>query len=219
MRDERERLLSGEREKASRAEFLSFQLAEIDRAAPKPGEDEELTATRQVLANADKLQRLCAEAYDALYEGDQAALPALGNVWKKLGELAALDARFGPYLEARDSVKSQLEDLAFFLRSYAADIDASPARLQEVEDRLALLERLKKKHGPSLDDVIAKGGGAAPRAARHRARDRTRRRARRGARRARASDYCQAARRCRRSGARRRRSSAARSRRRWPISR
>ncbi len=154
VRGERERLMTGEREKAARAEFLSFQLAEIERAAPKPGEDEELSATRQVLANADKLQRLCADAYDSLYEGDQAALPALGNVWKKLGDLAALDGRFAPYLDARTSVKSQLEDLAFFLRSYSAAIDASPARLQEVEDRLALLERLKKKHGPSLDDVI-----------------------------------------------------------------
>jgi DNA repair protein RecN (Recombination protein N) len=156
VRAERERLLSGEREKASRAEFLSFQLAEIDRAAAQAGEDDELTATRQVLANADKLQRLCAEAYDALYEGDQAALPALGNVWRKLGDLVALDGRFGPYLDARTSVKSQLEDLAFFLRSYASSIDASPARLQDVEDRLALLERLKKKHGPSLEDVRRK---------------------------------------------------------------
>jgi DNA repair protein RecN (Recombination protein N) len=157
IRDQRERLLTGEREKAARVDFLSFQLTEIERVAPKPGEDEDLAATRQVLANADTLQRLCADAYDALYEGDQAALPALGNVWKKVGDLAALDGRFDPYLEARASVKSQLEDLAFFLRSYAAAIETSPARLQEVEDRLALLERLKKKHGPSLDDVLRKG--------------------------------------------------------------
>src|SRR5690606_7173878 len=122
--------------------------------SPKPGEDDELTATRQVLANADKLQRLCAEAYTALYEGDDAALPALGTVWRKVGDLAALDTSFNPYLDARDAVKSQLEDLAFFLRSYAAGIDASPARLQEVEDRLAALERLKKKHGPTLADVL-----------------------------------------------------------------
>src|SRR6266542_924270 len=154
VRDERERLLRGEREKTAREDFISFQLTEIERVAPTPGEDEDLAATRQVLANADKLQRLCADAYDALYEGDQAALPALGNVWKKVGDLAALDGRFDPYLDARTSVKSQLEDLAFFLRSYSSAIDASPARLQEVEDRLALLERLKKKHGPSLDDVI-----------------------------------------------------------------
>ncbi|CAN5879312.1 DNA repair protein RecN [soil metagenome] len=155
LRAEREQLLTGEREKAARADFIRFQLAEIDRVSPRSGEDDELAATRQVLANADKLQRLCAEAYTALYEGDEAALPTLGIVWRRVGDLAALDARFDPYLEARDAVKSQLEDLAFFLRSYAGDIDASPARLQEIEDRLAALERLKKKHGPSLGEVIA----------------------------------------------------------------
>ena len=156
MRDERETLLSGEREKASRLEFLSFQLGEIDRIFPKPGEDDELAAKRTVLANADKLQRLCSEAYDTLYEGDSAVLPALGVVWKKVGELAALDTQFGPYLDARAAVKSQLEDLSFFIRSYAGTIDASPERLQEVEDRLAQLERLKKKHGATMSEVLEK---------------------------------------------------------------
>jgi DNA repair protein RecN (Recombination protein N) len=153
---ERDRLAISQRESASRAEFVAFQIAEIDRVAPKPGEDEELSAARQVLANADKLQRLCGEAYEALYEGDHAALGALGVVWRKVADLSAIDDRFAPHLAARESIKSPLEDLAYFLRSYAADIDASPARLQEVEDRLAALERLKKKHGPSLADVIAR---------------------------------------------------------------
>ena len=157
IREERERLLTGERENAARAEFLRFQAAEIDRTAPKPGEDDELGAARQVLANADRLERLCAEAYTALYEGDAAALPTLSTVWRKVGDLAALDPRFTGYLESREAIKSQLEDLAYFLRSYAAGIDASPARLQDVEDRLAALERLKKKHGPTLHDVIAAG--------------------------------------------------------------
>jgi DNA repair protein RecN (Recombination protein N) len=153
---ERERLLANVRENATRTEFLTFQLGEIERVAPTAGEDEELTATRQVLSNADRLQRLCGDAYDALYEGEHAALPALGIVWKRLADLATIDGRFAPHLESREAVKSQLEDLAFFLRSYAAGIDASPDRLQEVEDRLALVERLKKKHGPTLDDVLRK---------------------------------------------------------------
>jgi DNA repair protein RecN (Recombination protein N) len=156
LRSERQRLASADEQKASRMEFLAFQLAEIDRVAPQAGEDAELTTTRQVLANADRLQGLCTEAYSALYDGDEAALPALGTVWKRVADLAALDPKFASHLEARDAIKSQLEDLAFFLRSYASHIDASPARLQEVEDRLALLERLKKKHGPSLDQVLQK---------------------------------------------------------------
>jgi DNA repair protein RecN (Recombination protein N) len=156
LRAERDRLVTGERENAARSEFISFQLQEIDRIRPRVGEDEELLAVRQVLANAEKLQRLCAESYTMLYEGDHAALSSLGGVWRRVGELADIDDRFQPYLDARDSVKAQLEDLAFFLRSYSESIDASPARLQGVEDRLALLERLKRKHGPTLGEVIAK---------------------------------------------------------------
>ena len=154
--EERRRIAERDREAAARAEYLAFQLAEIDRVKPQPGEDEELASARHVLANADRLQRLCADAYAALYDGDNAALASLGIVWKRLGELATVDPRFSAYEDARASVKSQLEDLAYFLRSYSAGIDASPARLQETEDRLAALERLKKKHGPTLADVIAR---------------------------------------------------------------
>jgi DNA repair protein RecN (Recombination protein N) len=144
-----------EREKAARLDLLRFQLGELDRAAPRPGEDEELEARRRVLASAEKLQQLCAEAYSALYESDQAVLAQLGQVWRKVGDLADIDARFAPHLEARDAIKAQLEDLAYALRIYADGIDASPSTLQEIENRLALLERLKRKYGPTLADVTA----------------------------------------------------------------
>jgi DNA repair protein RecN (Recombination protein N) len=151
---ERDRLATAVGEHARRAEFLEFQLTEIRRAAFHAGEDDELTGSRQILANAERLQRLCAEAYTLLYESESAALTNLSAVWKKVGELASIDPQFGPYLAARDSIKSQLEDLAYFLRSYDAEVDASPERLQTIEDRLAQLERLKKKHGPTLADVL-----------------------------------------------------------------
>ena len=150
-----------ERQKAARLDLLTFQRDEIDRAALHPGEDEALAAERQVLANADRLQRLGAEAYAALYEAEGAALGSLAIVWKKLGDLAALDARVAPYLEARDAIKSQLEDLAFFLRGYAEGIEASPARLQAVEDRLASIARLKRKYGETLQDVVDHGARCA----------------------------------------------------------
>jgi DNA repair protein RecN (Recombination protein N) len=150
-----------ERQKAARIDLLTFQRDEIARAQIRPGEDDELAATRQVLANAEKLQRLSSEAYAALYESDGAVLAALTGIWRRVGELAALDARVAPYLESRDAIKSQLEDLAFFLRGYAGEIDASPARLQEVDDRVVLLDRLKRKYGPALSDVIAHGESCA----------------------------------------------------------
>ena len=161
LREQLERSRMDAREKSARLDLIAFQLGEIEKAAPKAGEDEELAATRQVLASAERLQRLCQEGYASLYENDEAVLSRLGGVWKRVAELAAIEPRFAPYLDARDSIKSQLEDLAYFLRSYADGVDASPARLQQVDDWLALLERLKRKHGPSLQEVIEKGEALA----------------------------------------------------------
>ncbi len=157
VREQLERSRMDAREKAARLDLIAFQLGEIEKAAPRPGEDEELSATKQVLASAERVQQLCAESYAALYESDGAVLGGLAGVWKRVGELSAIDPQFAPYVEARDGIKSQLEDLAFFLRSYADGVDASPKRLQQVEDRLALLERLKRKYGPTLQDAIEKG--------------------------------------------------------------
>jgi DNA repair protein RecN (Recombination protein N) len=154
--EELARVRTAARDRNARLELIAFQLGELDRAAPKPAEDDELYALRQVLASAERVERLCVEGYASLYERDDAILSALGNVWRRVVELADLDPQFQPYVEAREGIKSQLEDLAMFLRRYAASIEASPARLQEVEERLALLERLKRKYGPTLADVISR---------------------------------------------------------------
>ncbi|MPZ20945.1 MAG: DNA repair protein RecN [Luteitalea sp.] len=150
-----------DRERTARIDLLTFQLDEIDGVAPQRGEDEELAATRQVLANADRIQQLGNESYERLYEGDVAVLAQLDQVWRRVADLAALDRRFEPYVEGRDVVKAHLEDLAFFLRSFLSDLDASPERLQVVEDRLAALERLKRRHGPTLDEVLRHRGEMA----------------------------------------------------------
>jgi DNA repair protein RecN (Recombination protein N) len=154
-----ERTAIGEREKRARIEMASFQLQEIERVAPADGEDADLASQRAVLANAERLKRLSAEAYATLYEGEGAALGALAAVWKRVADLAAVDDRFQPYLGDRADIQAKLDDLAFFLRSYGSALEVSPARLQSLEDRLASLERLKKKYGPTLADVRARGDG------------------------------------------------------------
>ena len=160
--EELARIRGAARDRDARQDLITFQLNELDRAglrpmqAGEPGEDVELTALRQVLASAERVERLCAESYASLYDSDDAILAALGGVWRRVGELASLDPQFKPYLDARDGIKSQLEDLAAFLRKYAAGIEASPEKLQQLEERLALLERLKRKYGPALADVVAR---------------------------------------------------------------
>jgi DNA repair protein RecN (Recombination protein N) len=144
-----------DRERAARLDLVEFQLTELQQANLQAGEDETLAAERQLLRSADTIQRLCGESYAELYDGEHAALGSLGRIWKRVSELAAIDARFAPYLEAREGIKAQLEDLAFTLRAFADGIDASPARLTQVEDRLALIDRLKRKHGGTLEEAIA----------------------------------------------------------------
>jgi len=155
LRERLDRLRMDDRERAARLDLVEFQLNELQKANLQPGEDETLAAERQLLRSADAIQRLCGESYAELYDNEGAALTTLGHVWKRVSELAAIDPRFAPYLEARDGIKAQLEDLAFTLRDFADGIDASPGRLQHVEDRLALIERLKRKHGGTLEDAIA----------------------------------------------------------------
>ena len=157
VRGELARLRGRAADREARLDLARFQLAELDKAAlDRPEEDADLAAARKVLANAERVERLCQEGYATLYEHDASVLASLNAVWKRVAELAALDPQFQPYLDARDGVKSQLEDLAIFLRRYSEGIEASPARLQHIEERLALLERLKRKHGPALSDVLAR---------------------------------------------------------------
>ena len=157
--DALERSQLSDREKRARIEMASFQLHEIEKVAPIEGEDERLAAEKHVLTNADRLSRLSSEAYAALYEGEAPVIGGLSSVFKRVTELASLDPRFNEYADQRDDLKARLEDLAFFLREYTSQIEAAPDRLQRTEDRLAALERLKRRHGPLLSDVLARADG------------------------------------------------------------
>ncbi|MDA1185382.1 MAG: DNA repair protein RecN [Acidobacteria bacterium] len=161
LREQLDRSRMGATEKAARLELIEFHLGEIERAAPQPSEDTGLTSVRDVLSSAERVQALCEESYAALHDSDGSILASLSGVWKRVGELSTFDPQFSPYVDARDDIKAQLEDLALALRRYADGIDASPGRLQEVEDRLALLERLKRKHGPTLQNVLERATALA----------------------------------------------------------
>ena len=155
-RRELERARAGAEAAAERAEMALSHLRDIDDVDPRENEDEALAAQRRILANAERIHRLAAESYAELYEGDDAALGVLNRVWRRVEELADFDAEFAQHLESRDTVRSHLEELAYALRSHAAGADAPPGQLPAVEERLAKLERLKRRHGPTLADVIAR---------------------------------------------------------------
>ena len=160
----RDRLAGFERDEQDRlrmADLWSFQKKEIEGAKLQPGEDQKLETEKRVLANAEKLYGAATAAYQALYEDDGSALTNMSAARKHLEELARFDTKFLEALAALESAKAAIEDVSATARDYADGIDASPERLAEVEDRLALLDRLKRKYGSTVDEVITYGEDVA----------------------------------------------------------
>ena len=152
-----ERLRGDRREAGRRREMLEFQATEIERASLAPGEEEALRVEKARQANAGRLASLSGEAYALLYDDEGAALSRLGQVFRRVEDLAAIDPSFQAFLDARAAALAPLEDLALRLRDYHDELEVSPGRLDEIEARLATLERLKKKYGATVDEVLAFG--------------------------------------------------------------
>jgi len=154
-------LLQGEQDRLRNVDLWTWQRNEIEQAHLQPGEDEALETEKRVLANAEKLYAAALGAFDQLYEGSASAEAALQSAIRNVDELARYDARFAESAQQLASARATLSDLAASLRDYAEGINASPERLAEIEDRLALLDRLKKKYGKSVANVIAFGDDVA----------------------------------------------------------
>ncbi len=152
-----ERLRGDRREAERRREMLEYQATEIGTAELAPGEEETLRLEKARQANAGRLATLSSEAYALVYDDEAAILGQLGQVFRRIEELAAIDPSFQQFLEAKPSLIAPLEDMALRLRDYREALEVSPGRLDEIESRLAQIERLKKKYGASVADVIAFG--------------------------------------------------------------
>ena len=138
-------------------DLWNFQCREIEVARLRSGEDEELEAEKRVLANAEKIYGAAINAFDLLYEGNGSTSSSLRAAQKHLEELVRYEPKFQEALAALESARISVEDVGATLRDYAGGIQASPERLAEIEERLALLDRLKRKYGPTLEQVIAYG--------------------------------------------------------------
>jgi DNA repair protein RecN (Recombination protein N) len=156
-------LLQGEQDRLRMVDLWSYQRKEIETAQLEAGEDEALATEKRVLANAEKLYAAAIGAFDQLYEGDSSAETALRAALRNVEELARYDGRFQDAVQQLTAVRATVDDLAATLRDYAEGINASPERLAEIEDRLALLDRLRRKYGHSVAEVIAFGEDVARR--------------------------------------------------------
>src|SRR5208282_3403268 len=142
--DELER---GEQDRLRMVDLWTYQRKEIESARLTPGEDDSLETEKRVLANSEKLYAAAMSAFDQLYEGGASAEVTLRAALRSVEELARYDARFEESVQQLASARAVLGDVSSALRDYAERIDASPERLAEIEDRLALIDRLKRKYG------------------------------------------------------------------------
>lgn len=150
-------LARGEQDRLRLVDLWIFQKREIGDGRLQSGEDEHLEAEKRVLANAEKIYNAAMNAFDLLYEGNGSTASTLWAAQKQIEELSRYEPKFQEALTALESARISVEDVGATVRDYAGGIHASPEHLVHVEDRLALLDRLKRKYGPTLDDVIQFG--------------------------------------------------------------
>jgi len=156
-----EELEQGEQDRLRLVDLWMFQKREIEDAKLQPGEDEALETEKRVLVNAEKIYTAAMQAFDLLYEGDCSTSSSMRAAQKHIEELARFEPRFQEALAALETARISVEDVGATLRDYAGGIHASPEHLAEVEDRLALLDHLKRKYGPALQNVIEFGADVA----------------------------------------------------------
>ncbi len=159
-------LEASEQDRLRMADLWRFQVKEITQAQlSAEDEDAQLEAEKRVLANAEKLYTSAMSAQELLYEQEGAAEATLAAALKHVEELARYDARFAEPAQQLAAAKAAVEDVSAEVRDFAEKVHASPERLEEIEDRLAALDRLKRKYGVSLGEVIRFGEEAARRLA------------------------------------------------------
>ena len=147
-------LQEDEAQKLQLLDILQFQIDEISKANLQAGEDETLEEEKKRLNNVEKLSKLSDESYAILYENEDAIVGNLEKVIRNINELSEYDSSFGEYSEGLDSAQAVLEDLAFAVRNFGGSVEFSPERLEEIENRLAEISRLKRKYGGSLKAVL-----------------------------------------------------------------
>jgi DNA repair protein RecN (Recombination protein N) len=154
LQENRASLDNRRREKA----LLETQVEEIAQAHLRSGEEEELRSDKSILAHAEKLHQGCRQGEELLYEGDAALVSQLGKYAVRLKDLAGIDPSLQPAVELLESSLAQLQEVAAQLRRYAGRVHFDPRALEQLEDRLAEIQRLKRKYNAGVDEILRMHG-------------------------------------------------------------
>ena len=144
-----------EQERLRLADLWAFQRREIEGANLRAGEDAELEHQRRILRNVAKLQESADAAYSALYDSQQSVYAQLKIALRKLEDLARIDETTAAISETLKPALIAVDDASYTLRDYLGKLEADPARLDEVETRLAGIEKLKRKYGGTVEEILA----------------------------------------------------------------
>jgi len=155
LEQEMEGLTHNEQERLRTLDLLGFQVRELEQANLQAGEDAHLEEERRILSNLEKIRAAATSAFEQLYEDEGAAISRVAAASRQVDELRRYDAAVAPQIEPLAAARASLEDIAAFLRDYVGKLEANPARLEEIEDRLALIDRLKRKYGSSVEAILA----------------------------------------------------------------
>ncbi len=142
------------RQVREREELTRFQMQEIDRAEVSPNEEETLINEKRRLQNAEELLTIVSEGYQELYEIDGSVLATISRHARRLEKGAAADPGLSAIRDSLADIEVKLEDAAFSLRDFRDSIEMDPVKLEDLTERLELLNMLKRKYGPTLEDVI-----------------------------------------------------------------
>jgi DNA repair protein RecN (Recombination protein N) len=144
------------REREARLDYLRYQLDELDAAALQPGEDAAIEIERARLASVDQLQSAARAAEESLYSGDDSARDRVAVAVREVERAQRTDPGLEPIAKQLAEIDTMIDDAADQLRGYADKLEGDPERLSYLDDRLALIRRLVRKHGGALDDVVRK---------------------------------------------------------------
>ena len=130
-------LSQNEQERLRTAELLNFQVRELEQAKLQAGDDTRLEEERRILSNREKIRSAAAGAFEELYDAEGAAISRIAAAVRQLEELRRYDSSIESRIEAVTAARAMLEDISVFLRDYVEKLEANPARLEQIEDRLA----------------------------------------------------------------------------------
>ena len=135
-------------------DLMAFQSKEIEASKIQAGEEEAWREERRILVHAEKLMGFANLSEETIYGEEDSALGRIQTILRKGQEMGSIDPSLSPLLKNLESIRIQLEEAALALRDYSRKVEINPARLEEVENRLEEIDRLKKKYGPTAEDIL-----------------------------------------------------------------